>query len=200
MRKADWLIAALIAAVFVLGIIFFKKNWPDVSSQEHDRPSVAETLDKIGDGETATLDEEDAYDEEGEFPNDSDATTYEPEDPTIDDLADLNETREAEAGGGTTGNNSSGNSNTNTRPSAYDNTGGVGKFLVVAGTFKQEINAEIQLKKFKQMGYDNAEIGKFNKKAYASLIVNRFTSASEAKQLVNALKRKGIDAYVHTKR
>lgn len=197
MRKADWLIALLIAAVFVLGIIFFKKNWPDVSSQEHDRPSVAETLDKIGDGETATLDEEDEYDEEDDFPNDSDTTTYEPEEPTIDDLADLNETRAAEGGGEATGRN---DDNTNTRPSAYDNASSTGKYLVVAGTFKQEANAQIQLKKFKQMGYDNAEIGKFNKKAYASLIVNRFASAAEAKQLVNTLKRKGIEAYVHTKR
>ncbi|MFK7978615.1 MAG: SPOR domain-containing protein [Saprospiraceae bacterium] len=197
MRKADWIVAALIAAIFILGIYFFNKNWPDVSSQEHDRPSVAETLDKIGDGKTATLDEEDEYDEEGDFPHDSDTTTYEPEEPTVDDLADLNETRAAEAGGEATGRS---NSNTNTRPSAYDNANSLGKYLVVAGTFKQEVNAQIQLKKFKQMGYDNAEIGKFNKKAYASLIVNRFASAAEAKQLVNTLKRKGIEAYVHTKR
>lgn len=199
MRKADWLIALLIAAVFVLGIIFFKKNWPDVSSQEHDRPSVEETLNKIGDGGTATLDEEDEYDEEGDFPNDSDTTTYEPDEPTIDDLADLNDTRAAEGGGQVAGRNNS-NSNTNTRPSAYDNANLAGKYLVVAGTFKKEINAQIQLKKFKQMGYGNAEIGKFNKKAYASLIVQRFTSAAEAKQLVNTLKRKGIESYVHTKR
>ncbi|GEM_PF-4900498 len=197
MRKADWIIGALIATVFVLGIYFFKMNWPDVSSQEHDRPSVAETLDKIGDGTTATLDEEDDY-EEDEFPSDSDTTTYEPEEPTIDDLANLNETRAQEANDGTTG--SSRSNGTNTRPSAYDSDNAGGKFLVVAGTFKQEANAQIQLKKFQQMGYKNAEIGKFNKKAYASLIVNRFNSSAEAKQLVNTLKRKGIDAYVHTKR
>ena len=197
MRKADWAIAFLIAAVFVLGIIFFQQNWPDVSSQAHDRPSVAETLDKIGDGETVTLDEEDEYDDEADFPNDSDTTLYEPEEPTIDDLADLNETREAEANSDGSGRNSD---NTNTRPTAYDSASSTAKYLVVAGTFKQEVNAQIQLKKFKQMGYDKAEIGKFNKSAYASLIVNRFTSRSEAKQLVGSLKRKGIDAYVHTKR
>ena len=54
MRKADWLIAALIAAVLIFGIFFLRKNWPDVANQEHDRPSVAETLDKIGDGTAAT--------------------------------------------------------------------------------------------------------------------------------------------------
>lgn len=199
MRKADWVIAFLIAAVFVLGIIFFKKNWPDVSSQEHDRPSVAETLDKISDGATATLDEEDDYEEDG-LPDGSDTTTYEPEEPTIDDLANLNETRAKEGGDGTTTGSSRSNG-TNTRPSAYDNDNAAGgKYLVVAGTFKKEVNAQIQLKKFQQMGYNNAEIGKFNKKAYASLIVQRFNSSAEAKQLVSTLKRKGLEAYVHTKR
>ena len=192
MRKADWLIALLIAIVFVLGIIFFTKNWNTISNQTPDRPSVAETLNQIGDGEAATLDEEDDY-EEDEFPNDSDSATYEPEEPTIDDLADLNATRAAE--GGETGNGSNA-----ATPKSYNNSSSRGNFLVVAGTFKQEANAKIQLKKFKRLGYQDAEIGKFNKSTYASLIVDRFRTSSEAKKLVRTLKAKGIDAYVHTKR
>lgn len=195
MRKADWIVAALIAMVFVLGIIFYKNTMQKISNQNPDRPSVAETLDKIGDGETATLDEEDEY-EDDEFPTDSDTTTYEPTEPTIDDLADLNEAR-AEEAASTEANE---RSNTNTRPTAYDNANRNGNFLVVAGTFKQEVNAQTQLKKFKRMGYENAEIGKFNKSTYASLIVDRFTTNAAAKQLVRTLKQKGIDAYVHTKR
>ena len=96
MRKADWIVAALILAVFVLGIFFFKNTMQKIPNQDPDRPSVAETLDKIGDGETATLDEEDEY-EDDEFPTDSDTVTYEPTEPTIDDLADLNEARAEEA-------------------------------------------------------------------------------------------------------
>lgn len=198
MRKADWLIAFLIAAVFVLGIFFFKNTMSKNQDQNPDRPSVAETLNKIGDGATATLDEEDEYDDEDEFPSDSDSTTYEPQEPTIDDLADLNDTRAKE--GATAAENRNGGNGTNTSPSAYGNTAKAGKYLVVAGTFKQEANAQIQLKTFKGMGYKDAEIGKFNKSTYASLIVNRFTTAADAKQLVNSLKRKGIDAYVHTKK
>ncbi len=193
MRKADWLIAFIIAAVFVLGIMFCKNTLKDIPNQNPDRPSVAETLDKIGDGATATLEDEDEY-EDDEFPIDSDTTTYEPDEPTIDDLADLNETRAEEASTTTDRNG------VNTRPSDYDNIDRNGKFLVVAGTFKQEINARTQLKKFKGMGYENAEVGKFNKSTYASLIVDRFATSTDAKQLVKDLKRKGIDAYVHTKR
>lgn len=191
MRKADWLIAFLIAAVFISGIYFFTKNWNNISNQTPDRPSVAETLDKIGDGATATLDPEDEY-EEDEFPSDSDTTTYEPEEPTIDDLADLNATRAAE------GENTE--DEDNTTPASYNSASREGKFLVVAGTFKQEANAKVQLKKFKRLGYQDAEIGKFNKSTYASLIVDRFATSTEAKKLVRSLKAKGIDAYVHIKR
>lgn len=196
MRRADWIIAILIAAVFISGIYFFTKNWNNISNQTPDRPSVAETLDKIGDGETATLDEEDDY-EEDEFPNDSDTTTYEPEEPTIDDLADLNATRAAE---GAAAVEEAGNESSTATPQSYNNASSGGDFLVVAGTFKQEANAKVQLKKFKGLGYQDAEIGKFNKSTYASLIVDRFDTSAEAKKLVRTLKAKGIDAYVHTKR
>ena len=72
--------------------------------------------------------------------------------------------------------------------------------MVVAGTFKQMINAEQALKKYKKMGYENATIAKFNNSAYASLIVDRFNSSSEAKSYASTLEKKGLEAYVHKKR
>jgi len=202
MRKADWLIGGLIALFVLFGISFFVNNFKSIDNQTPDRPSVAETLNQGSDSETATLDEEDEYNEE-EYPDDIDSTNYELDEPTIDDLADLNEAKAqaaAEAAAAEAAEGDDGDSSSAT-PSSYSSSSSAnGKYLVVAGTFKQEANAEIQLKKFKKMGYDNAEIGKFNKSAYASLIVNRFTSSSEANRLVKALKNKGIDAYVHEKR
>jgi len=203
MRKADWLIGLLIAMLVLFGIFYFVKTYKTLNNQDPNRPSVAETLNQGSDGETVTLDEEDEYDEE-EYPDDADSTNYEIDEPTIDDLADLNkakaeaaaevEAAEAAASGG------SGNSSSAT-PSSYSSSSSAnGKYLVVAGTFKQEANAEIQLKKFKKLGYADAEIGKFNKSAYASLIVNRFNSSAAANRLVKTLKSKGIDAYVHEKR
>lgn len=207
MRKADWLIGALIALLILFGFFYFKKTYNTIQSQDPNRPSVAETLTQGSDSETATLDEEDEYDEE-EYPDDVESTNDQLDEPTADDLADLNKAKAqaaaqaaaaaAAAESAATGKNSNSSSAT---PNSYDNAGNAnGKYLVVAGTFKQEANAQVQLKKFKKLGYADAEIGKFNKSAYASLIVNRFTSSAEAKTLVKTLKRKGIDAYVHEKR
>lgn len=183
MRKADWLIGFLIAAVSLLLISYFVKSYRIIQDENPDRPTVEETLNGIGDGQNATLDEEDAYDDE-EYRDDT--SSYVPDEPTIDDLADLNEVREEKE----------------SVPETYNKNVGVSKnFLVVAGTFKQMANAEVQLKKFKNMGYYDAEIGKFNKSTYASLIVDRFATSAEAKQFVKTLKGKHkVDAYVHKKR
>lgn len=199
MRKADWLIGLLIAALVLLGISYFVRTYKTIQNQNPDRPSVEETLKDMNAGETATLEEEDEYDEE-EYPDDADTTLYESDDSTIDDLADLNAAKTAaaeEAAAAEAG--STGGASTETAvPESYGESSG--NFLVVAGTFKQEINAQTQLKKFKKMGYSDAAIGKFNKSTYASLIVDRFATSAEAKKLVNALKSKGIESYVHEKR
>ena len=201
MRKADWLIGALIALLVLFGISYFVKTYKTIQNQDPNRPSVAETLNKGSDGETATLDEEDEYDEE-EYPDDSDTTNYESGEPTAGDLAELNKAKAQAAAEEEAARVAAANNGSSGTPNSYNRTSGSanGKYLVVAGTFKQEANAAIQLKKIKKMGYTDAEIGKFNKSAYASLIVNRFTSASAANKLVKSLKSKGIDAYVHEKR
>ena len=199
MRKADLIIGAVIALLVLFGGVHFIKQYKEIdNNQKPDRPSVNETLNQTGAGETATLDEEDEYDED-EYGEDGDTSLYEPDEPTVDDLVDLNATR-GETGDGANANGGSSSGNSGSTPATYDNADADGKFLVVAGTFKQEINAEIQLKKFKKMGYNDAEIGKFNKSAYASLIVDRFTTSASANSLVKKLKSKGIDAYVHKKR
>jgi cell division septation protein DedD len=186
MRKADLIIAIFIAIVLITGITYFIRAKNNIENQTPDRPSVEETLNKIGDGEVATLDSEDDYEEE-----EPDTSTYEPEEPSTQDLIDLNKTRGEEA--------TTAASNT-TAPKSYDAADANKKHLVVAGTFKQMVNANTQLKTFKKMGYQHAYIGKFNKSAYASLVVDRFATSKEAQQLVKTLKSKGIDAYVHKKR
>lgn len=187
MRKADWFIILLVAAVAFLIIFYLVRAYDTLKQQNPDRPSVEETLrNTAAADETATLEEEDEYDEEEYNPDGIDTTAYE-EEASIDQLADLN----AKAGS---------EDASDASPTDYSTTDERRKFLVVAGTFKQAANATTQLKEFKKMGYDDAEIGKFNKSTYASLIVDRFATAAEAKRLVRALKEKGIDAYVHKKR
>lgn len=201
MRKADWLIGALIALIVLIGASFFMRQMKDIDKSSPDRPSVEETLNKNKNGETATLDEEDEYDED-EYPDDADTTTYEADGSSATDLAALNAAKEQAAAEAVAAAENAENAaeNVNSRPASYENADSNGKYLVVAGTFKQEINAQTQLKKFKQMGYDNAEVGKFNKNAYASLVVERFATSAEAQRLVKSLKSKGIDCYVHKKR
>ncbi len=125
------------------------------------------------------------------------ASKYIPTDPSINDLVALKEAEaqkmeESEA-------RTNANDGTQNNVTTYNSTA-AGPYLVVAGTFRQMINAEQELAKLKKKGYDNASIAKFNNSAYASLIVDRFNTSSEAKQYVKSLKNKGMDAYVHKKR
>jgi len=125
------------------------------------------------------------------------ASKYIPTSPSIDDLV---ASKEAEAKAREVSETT--RSSTESRSTTPQSYGSVpnGPYMVVAGTFKQMINAEQALKKYKKMGYEHASIAKFNKSAYASLIVDRFNSSSEAKSYANTLKKKGLEAYVHKKR
>lgn len=75
-----------------------------------------------------------------------------------------------------------------------------GRYMVIAGSFKNASSAQTQLKQVKKMGYGDARIEKFNRGAYATVLVDRFANAGSAKSLVNTLKSKGIDAMVLEKR
>ena len=117
--------------------------------------------------------------------------------PSIDDLVALKEEKakafeEREEGQETSGNSTASVEEYGSSPD--------GIYMVVAGTYRQMINAETELKKLKRLGYENATIAKFNNSTYASLIVNRFSSSAAAYKYRDALKAKGMDVYVHRKR
>ena len=119
--------------------------------------------------------------------------------PTSSSINDLVASKEAEAKAREASDEARTNEGRSSTPQSYGSVPD-GAYMVVAGTFKQMINAEQALRKYKNMGYENASIAKFNKSAYASLIVDRFNSSSEAKSYANTLKKKGLEAYVHKKR
>lgn len=85
-------------------------------------------------------------------------------------------------------------------PSAGTVPSGAGDYLVLAGAFRQQINAEAMLRQVRRKGYATAEIALFNKGAYAAVIVDRFPTEREAEQLARELQDKGIEAYVQKKR
>lgn len=74
-----------------------------------------------------------------------------------------------------------------------------GDFLVLAGSFKQKANAEAQVKRLKKLGFNTAEVTSFNGGILAVALVDRFDSQNEASKLVDALKAKGVDAFVKRK-
>ena len=82
----------------------------------------------------------------------------------------------------------------NTNTSSYS-----GKYMLLAGSYLIEDNAQTMVKKLKKLGYSDSEIVIFNMSQYHSVCAGRFSSLSSAQQESSALKRKGIDNYVHTK-
>lgn len=83
---------------------------------------------------------------------------------------------------------------TNNTKSTYS-----GKYMLLAGSYLIEDNAQVMVQKLKKLGYTNAEMVVFNMSQYHSVCAGRYSSLSSAQQESGVLKRKGIDNYVHTK-
>ncbi|MCB0639658.1 MAG: SPOR domain-containing protein, partial [Lewinella sp.] len=71
-----------------------------------------------------------------------------------------------------------------------------GRYLVIAGTYRQRVNADNMVTRLKRMGYNDAEVELFDHGTYAVVIVNRYSSLSRADQLSTELKNKGVEAFV----
>lgn len=78
-------------------------------------------------------------------------------------------------------------------------TSAEGDFMVLAGSFKQKANAEAQVRRLKQMGFDDARVASFNGGSLAVALVGRFKDAKEANKLASQVEAKGIDAFVKRK-
>ena len=223
------LIIAVLIGLFIYFLYNAYQQFQNVKQQQPNRPSVSETINQLDDGKAATLDAEDYDEGDNEYDTDAygqqgagnlstdkamstikdgvaatgagvaaagtalkdKASKYIPKDPSINDLVALKEEEARKMEENTAA------SRTANTPSSYNADG---EYLVVAGSFRQMINAEKELRKLKGMGYDNASIGKFNNSTYASLIVDRFHNAAEAQAYVKIVKKKGLTAYVHKKR
>jgi cell division protein FtsN len=78
-------------------------------------------------------------------------------------------------------------------------SGDGGKYMVMAGSYLLEENAESMVKKLKKMGYPNAKVVVFSNSQYHSVIAASYSGESSAIAVVSELKRKGIDTYVKSK-
>lgn len=82
-----------------------------------------------------------------------------------------------------------------------DNPKSTGDYLVIAGAFKSEANAQAEVDRLKSAGYPNAEIVEFDFSDYYSVCVAKYNSSEDANAVANSFKNKsGKKAYVHKKR
>ncbi len=79
-------------------------------------------------------------------------------------------------------------------------TSSSGAYMVLAGSFKEKINAETMVAKLRKAGFENASVEMFDRGAFAVALVDRFDSYREANALVKSLEKKGIEATIHKKR
>ena len=89
----------------------------------------------------------------------------------------------------------SGNTAATTYNSTPQNTS-TGRYMVIAGSYRQRTNADNQATKLRNMGYSNTRVELFDRGTHAVVLVNRFSSYSDAKRLVNELTGKGVDAVI----
>ena len=74
-----------------------------------------------------------------------------------------------------------------------------GDYMVVAGSYILEDNANKMVKKLRGMGYDNAEVVIFTASEYYSVVASRHPTHESAQLAADAMKRKGIDCFVKKK-
>lgn len=220
MSRLDWFTILIVGiCVIALGFLVYKTvqlmgndqpNVPrsEITTGDEDRNEHQMAYESGGDSKTdATAapgaddqdldDDELPYDpQEVEAPQPAEKTTPKPAQPTA------KTTEKASNSGSSTTQPASrpvASSTTTPKggtPSSYNSSG---DFMVVAGSFSQRINAEAQVKKLKQLGYDNARVEIFNGGSLATALVDRYDNYDRAKSLVTELKGKGVDCFVKKK-
>jgi len=84
---------------------------------------------------------------------------------------------------------------TQTAPAPTTHSTG-GDYMVIAGNYLVESNANGMIRKLANLGYPNSDIGVFDRSQYHTVIAYRSNSYSSALEVSNAIKRQGIDCYV----
>lgn len=73
-----------------------------------------------------------------------------------------------------------------------------GRFMVIAGNYLLESNADAMVSKLRDQGFGNARKAVFDLSQYYTVVAGRFNARNDANRLVSDLKSKGIDAYTMT--
>ncbi|MFT4566374.1 MAG: cell division septation protein DedD [Saprospiraceae bacterium] len=83
---------------------------------------------------------------------------------------------------------------------SYSASSSTEPYLIVAGNYLLEDNAESMIKELKRKGYQEAEKVVFDLSQYHTVIAGRYSSRSAATSAAGELKRAGVDNYVIKKK
>lgn len=89
-------------------------------------------------------------------------------------------------------------SNPNTQTSSYNSS--TEPYMIVAGNYLLEDNADQMIKELSRKGYTNAEKVVFDLSQYHTVIAGRYDTRTAASAASSELKRAGIDNYVIKKK
>ena len=90
--------------------------------------------------------------------------------------------------------------NTPVPPVKSSSTISGGDYMVIAGNYLLENNADQMVKKLRSAGYNQSEKVVFDLSQYYTVIAGKFDSRSRANQASEDLNRRGIDNYVLRKK
>ena len=83
---------------------------------------------------------------------------------------------------------------TTTRPPRI--TGSGGRYLVLAGTFRQRANAESRVASLKAAGFSDTRVANFDRGTYAVALAGRSNSYGQATDMADRIRRAGFEAVV----
>ena len=75
-----------------------------------------------------------------------------------------------------------------------------GIFLVIAGTFRQEINARTRVRNLRDAGFTNTGVEKFDRGTYAVALVDHSSTYDDATALAERVRQAGFEVKVYRKR
>lgn len=85
----------------------------------------------------------------------------------------------------------------------YATTGSQGAdegYFVIAGTFRQEINARTRVRDLRQAGFSTTEVTKFDRGTYAVALVSRSGDYGPAADMAQRVRAAGFESMVYRKR
>ena len=145
-----------------------------------------EIIDDVGDGVEEIIDgTEELFEDEEDGIDYSDDEDYDTQEEIVEEIIEEEEVDPTPPARYT--------KNTSTSSSVVSSSG---SYMLIAGNYLVESNANSMKQKLQNLGYGSAEIAVFDNSPYHTVIAQRYTDYSRAVNASSNLKDKGVDCYV----